>query len=115
MGFFDKLKGELVDIIEWLDDTNGQTLVWRFPRYQNEIKNGAKLTVRPGQSAVFVDQGRIADVFTEGMYERTTANVPILATLKGWPVTMTFVDMAWGAVLTAISATAGYYAASLLK
>lgn len=84
MGFFDKLKGELVDIIEWLDDTNGQTLVWRFPRYQNEIKNGAKLTVRPGQSAVFVDQGRIADVFTEGMYELTTANVPILATLKGW-------------------------------
>jgi membrane protease subunit (stomatin/prohibitin family) len=84
MGFFDKLKGELVDIIEWLDDTNGQTLVWRFPRYQNEIKNGAKLTVRPGQSAVFVDQGRIADVFTEGMYELTTANMPILSTLKGW-------------------------------
>lgn len=84
MGFFDKLKAELVDIIEWLDDTNGQTLVWRFPRYQNEIKNGAKLTVRPGQAAVFVDQGKIADVFTEGMYELTTANVPILGTLKGW-------------------------------
>ncbi len=84
MGFFDKLKGELVDIIEWLDDTNGQTLVWRFPRYQNEIKNGAKLTVRPGQGAVFVDQGRIADVFENGMYELTTANMPILSTLKGW-------------------------------
>lgn len=84
MGFFDKLKGELVDIIEWLDDTNGQTMVWRFPRYQNEIKNGAKLTVRPGQAAVFVDQGRIADVFNEGMYELTTANMPILSTLKGW-------------------------------
>ena len=84
MGFFDKLKGELVDVIEWLDDTNGATLVWRFPRYQNEIKNGARLTVRPGQTAVFVDQGRIADVFTEGMYELTTANIPILSTLKGW-------------------------------
>ncbi len=84
MGFFDKLKGELVDVIEWLDDTNGQTLVWRFPRWQNEIKNGAKLTVRPGQTAVFVDQGRIADVFVEGMYELTTANIPILSTLKGW-------------------------------
>ncbi len=84
MGFFDKLKGELVDIIEWMDDTNGATLVWRFPRYQNEIKNGARLTVRPGQTAVFVDQGRIADVFTEGMYELTTANMPILSTLKGW-------------------------------
>ena len=46
MGFFDKLKGELVDIVEWMDDTNGATLVWRFPRYQNEIKNGAKLVVR---------------------------------------------------------------------
>ena len=84
MGFFDKLKNELVDIIEWLDDTNGTTLVWRFPRHQNEIKNGAKLTVRPGQTAVFVDQGRIADVFTEGMYELTTANIPLLSTLKGW-------------------------------
>ena len=84
MGFFDKLKAELVDIIEWLDDTNGATLVWRFPRYQNEIKNGARLTVRPGQVAVFVDQGKIADVFAEGMYELTTANIPILSTLKGW-------------------------------
>lgn len=84
MGFFDKLKAELVDIIEWMDDTNGATVVWRFPRWQNEIKNGARLTVRPGQTAVFVDQGRIADVFTEGMYELTTANIPILSTLKGW-------------------------------
>lgn len=84
MGFFDKLKAELVDIIEWLDDTNGATVVWRFPRWQNEIKNGARLTVRPGQCAVFVDQGKIADVFTEGMYELTTANIPILSTLKGW-------------------------------
>ena len=92
MGFFDKLKGELVDIIEWLDDTNGQTMVWRFPRYQNEIKNGAKLTVRPGQAAVFVDQGRIADVFTEGMYELTTANMPIMTTLKGWKHGFNFVS-----------------------
>ncbi len=84
MGFFDKLKGEIVDIVEWIDDTNGQTLVWRFPRWQNEIKNGAQLTVRPGQTAVFVDQGRVADIFTEGMYQLTTANIPILSTLKGW-------------------------------
>jgi membrane protease subunit (stomatin/prohibitin family) len=84
MGLFDKLRGELVDIIEWLDDTSGNTIVWRFPRYQNEIKNGAKLIVRPGQAAVFVDQGRIADTFTEGTHELTTANVPLLSTLKGW-------------------------------
>ena len=84
MGLFDKFKGELVDIIEWIDDTNGQTLVWRFPRYQNEIKNGAQLIVRPGQSAVFVTEGRIADVFTEGRHELSTNNLPLLSTLRGW-------------------------------
>src|SRR5688572_6713488 len=84
MGLFDKLKGELVDIIEWVDDTNGTTLVWRFPRYQNEIKNGAQLIVRPGQCAVFINEGRLADVFTEGRHELATANLPILSTLKGW-------------------------------
>ncbi len=84
MGLFDKFKGELVDIIEWLDDTNGQTLVWRFPRYQNEIKNGAQLIVRPSQQAVFVSEGRIADVFTEGRHELTTNNLPLLTTMKGW-------------------------------
>lgn len=84
MGLFDKLKGELVDIIEWIDDTNGTTLVWRFPRYQNEIKNGAQLIVRPGQSAVFVTEGRLADVFTEGRHELVTNNMPLLSTLKGW-------------------------------
>lgn len=84
MGLFDMLKGELVDIIEWVDDTNGQTLVWRFPRYQNEIKNGAQLIVRPGQVAVFINEGRLADVFSEGRHELTTANLPLLTTLKGW-------------------------------
>jgi membrane protease subunit (stomatin/prohibitin family) len=83
MGLFEKLKGELVDIIEWLDDTQ-HTLVWRFPRYHNQIKNGAKLIVRPGQTAVFVSEGKIADVFQPGMYELTTKNVPILATIQGW-------------------------------
>ena len=51
MGLFDKLRNEFVDIIEWIDDTRN-TLVWRFPRYQNEIKQGAQLIVRPGQLAV---------------------------------------------------------------
>ena len=60
MGLLDKLRGELVDIIEWVDDDR-HTLVWRFPRYQNEIKNGAQLIVRPGQIAVFVHRGQIAD------------------------------------------------------
>ena len=56
MGLFDKLRGELIDIVEWIDDTRN-TLVWRFPRYQNEIKQGAQLIVRPGQIAVFVMHG----------------------------------------------------------
>jgi membrane protease subunit (stomatin/prohibitin family) len=83
MGLVSKLRGELVDIVEWVDDTRN-TLVWRFPRYQNEIKNGARLVVRPGQSAVFVDRGRIADVFQPGAHELTTNNLPVLTTLRGW-------------------------------
>ena len=83
MGFVNKLRGELVDIVEWVDDARN-TIVWRFPRYQNEIKNGARLVVRPGQSAVFVDRGRIADVFPPGTYELTTKNLPLLTTLRGW-------------------------------
>ena len=58
MGLLDKLRGELIDIIEWVDDSR-HTLAWRFPRYQNEIKNGAQLIVRPGQMAVFVHRGEI--------------------------------------------------------
>ena len=65
MGFIDKLRAELIDIIEWVDDSR-HTLVWRFPRYHNQIKHGAQLIVRPGQCAVFVHRGRIADVFGPG-------------------------------------------------
>jgi membrane protease subunit (stomatin/prohibitin family) len=83
MGLFDKLRGELVDIIEWIDHTDN-TLVWRFPRYQNEIKNGAQLIVRPGQMAVLVHRGKLADAFEPGNYELKTDNVPILSTLQGW-------------------------------
>lgn len=83
MGIFSKLKGEFIDIIEWLDPSN-DTMVYRFERYQNEIKNGAKLTVREGQMAVFINEGQIADVFNPGMYELKTENLPILSTLKGW-------------------------------
>lgn len=83
MGLLDKLRGELVDIIEWIDDDR-HTLVWRFPRYQNEIKNGAQLIVRPGQLAVFVHRGQIADVFEPGNYTLKSDNLPILSTLQGW-------------------------------
>jgi len=63
MSMLHKLRAELIDIIEWVDDSR-HTLVWRFPRHQNQIKYGAQLIVRPGQSAVFVRQGEIADVFS---------------------------------------------------
>lgn len=83
MGLFDKIRGEFIDIIEWLDDSRN-TLVWRFPRYQNEIKNGAKLIVRPGQVAIFVSEGKLADIFESGTHDLITGNLPILSTLKGW-------------------------------
>jgi membrane protease subunit (stomatin/prohibitin family) len=83
MGLMDKLKGELVDIIEWIDDSRS-TLAWRFPRYQNEIKNGAQLIVREGQEAVFVYRGALADRFGPGHYELKSENLPILSTLQGW-------------------------------
>ena len=83
MGLFDKLKNEFIDIIDWLDPSNN-TIVYRFPRYQNEIKMGAKLTVRESQVAVFINEGQIADIYQPGMYTLTTENMPILATLKGW-------------------------------
>ncbi|MBC6997785.1 SPFH domain-containing protein [Cytophaga sp. FL35] len=78
-----KLSHEFIDIIEWLDNTN-DTIVHRFERYQNEIKNNAKLIVREGQTAVFVNEGQLADVFSPGTYTLNTKNLPILTTLKGW-------------------------------
>ncbi len=83
MGLINKLRNELVDIIEWIDDSR-TTLAWRFPRYQNEIKNGAQLIVREGQMAVFVYRGQLADSFVPGHYELTTENLPLLSTLQGW-------------------------------
>ncbi len=83
MAFWDKLKAELIDIIEWLDSSH-DTMVWRYERRGNEIKNGAQLTVRESQVAVFINEGQIADVFPPGRYTLKTENLPILSTLKGW-------------------------------
>lgn len=109
MALWDKVKAELVDIIEWTDDSR-DIMVWRFPRYQNEIKYGAKLTVRESQVAVFVSEGKIADIFQPGMYSLTTKNLPVLTTLKSWYYgfdspfkaevyfinTRNFTDLKWG-------------------
>ena len=83
MGLWDKLAGELIDIIQWLDDS-ADIMVHRFERYGNEIKYGARLVVREGQAAVFINEGKIADVFKPGTYTLQTRNLPILATLQGW-------------------------------
>lgn len=109
MALLDFLSGQFVDVIAWTDDTR-DTMVWRFERYGHEIKYGAKLTVREGQAAVFVNEGQTADVFGPGMYELLTANLPILSTLRAWPYgfespfkadvyfvsTRRFTDLKWG-------------------
>lgn len=83
MGLWDRITSQFIEIIEFLDDSH-ETLVWRFPVRAQEIKNGAKLVVREGQTAVFMNEGKMADVFGPGTYTLTTQNLPILATLKGW-------------------------------
>ena len=80
---FDFLKGEFIDVIAWTDDTR-DTMVWRFERRDNAIKYGAKLTVREGQAAVFINEGQLADVFGPGLYELQTNNMPIMTTLQHW-------------------------------
>src|SRR3954447_7523155 len=83
MGLMEKIKGELVDLIEWMDDDRS-VLAWRLPRYDNEIKNGAQLIVREGQQAVLVYRGPLADRFDPGHYELPSDNLPIMSTLQGW-------------------------------
>jgi membrane protease subunit (stomatin/prohibitin family) len=109
MSILPKARGEFVDIIQWIDNSS-DTLVYRFERYSNQIKYGAQLTVREGQAAVFINEGRIADVFYPGMYALETRNLPILSTLQGWKYgfnspflaevyfcsTRQFTDLKWG-------------------
>lgn len=83
LGLFDFVSKQFLDIIEWEDDTQ-DTLVFKFPMQDNEIQNGGRLVVRPGQAAVFVNEGQIADVFSEGTHVLNTQNLPILGDLKGW-------------------------------
>jgi len=84
MSLIDKFKSEFIDIIEWTEGPQSDVLAWRFPRYHNEIKMGAKLVVREGQNAVLVNEGRLADVYQPGTYTLSTRNMPILTTLMGW-------------------------------
>ena len=83
MPIFDFLSGQFIDVIEWTDDTR-DTMVYRFERQGHEIKYGAKLTVREGQTAVFIHEGQMADVFTPGLYMLETNNMPIMTSLQHW-------------------------------
>lgn len=113
MSIIDRIKSEalnqFIEVIEWLDNT-GDTMVYRFPVAGQEIKNGAQLIVRESQSAVFVFEGQVADVFTPGKYEIDGGNTPILSKLGAWKFgfnspfksevyfvnTKQFTDMKWG-------------------
>jgi membrane protease subunit (stomatin/prohibitin family) len=84
MGLMDFIKGELLEIIEWTDDSR-DTLSYRFPDDDKAIKNGAQLIVRESQVAQFVYLGEFGDTFGPGKHRLTTDNIPVLTRLKSWP------------------------------
>jgi excisionase family DNA binding protein len=86
MGVLDFIKGQAIEIIEWTDDSR-DTLAWRFPDEDREIKNGAQLIVREGQAVQFVAAGQFADLFQQSAgkpYTLSTQNIPILSRILGW-------------------------------
>ena len=109
MGIFDMLKNEAIDVIEWTD-SSADTMVHKYNMNGKEIMMGAQLTVREGQTAIFVNEGQLADVFVPGRYELQTSNMPILTKLKSWKYgfnspfkadvyfinTKQFLDRKWG-------------------
>jgi membrane protease subunit (stomatin/prohibitin family) len=111
MGILDRLSptAQFIEVIEWLDDSS-DTMLYRFPVRDQEIKNGAQLIVRESQSAVFVHEGQIADVFGPGRYTVDGGNTPILSKLGAWKYgfnspmksevyfvnTKQFTDLKWG-------------------
>jgi membrane protease subunit (stomatin/prohibitin family) len=109
MGLFDAIRGQFIDVIQWEDQTT-DTIVWKFQRRKNAIKNGAQLIVRESQKAVFLHEGELGDVFGPGRHELTTSNIPVLTSLANWKYafgspfqcdvffvsTRQFVDQKWG-------------------
>jgi len=83
MGIGSFIRKQFIDILQWVEDGDG-TLAWRHPMEDMEIQYGASLTVRDSQVAVFVNEGRIADVFGPGMYKLTTKTLPVLTALQHW-------------------------------
>jgi len=83
MGIGSFIRKQFIDILQWVEDGDG-TLAWRHPMEDMEIQYGASLTVRDSQVAVFVNEGRVADVFGPGMYKLTTKTLPVLTALQNW-------------------------------
>lgn len=83
MGLMDFIKKQFIDVIQWTESSDG-TLAWRFPMQDMEIQNGAVLVVRESQMAVFVNEGKVADVFGPGTHKLTTQTLPLLTNLKNW-------------------------------
>ena len=109
MGILNAIKGQLIDVIEWTDNS-GKTMVHKYDMNGKEIMMGAQLTVRESQVAIFVNEGELADVFEPGRYKLETSNMPIMTALKSWKYgfnspfksdvyfvnTKQFLDMKWG-------------------
>ena len=109
MGIFNMIRGQLIDVIEWTN-SDRDTMVYKYDMHGKEIMMGAQLTVREGQTAIFVNEGQLADVFQPGRYELQTSNMPIMTALQSWKfgfnspfkadvyfVNMTqFLDCKWG-------------------
>lgn len=83
MALMDFIKKQFIDIIQWTEDSDG-TLAWRFPMAGMEIQNGAQLVVRESQMALFVNEGKVADVFGPGTHRLTTQTLPVLTYLQNW-------------------------------
>jgi excisionase family DNA binding protein len=83
MGLMDFIKGELIDVIEWTDDSR-DTLSYRFPDEDKAIKNGAQLIVRESQVVQFMYLGQFGDTFQPGRHTLTTDNIPVLTKLQSW-------------------------------
>lgn len=109
MGLFDFFKSEFIEVIDWVEQDKN-TILWKFPDKDANIKYGAQLTVRESQLALFVDEGQIADIYEPGRHKLITDNMPVLTTLKSWKYgfdspfkadvyffsTRTFTGLKWG-------------------
>ncbi len=109
MGLFDLFTEEFIEVIDWVEKDK-ETVLWKFPDKDANIKYGANLTVRESQMAMFLDEGQMADIFEPGRFELTTNNLPLLTTLRSWKMgfkspfkcdvyflsTRTFTNLKWG-------------------